>query len=43
MTPNLLLAAVAVIAIAVGFALPGPRDSHAQDRPQIALQEIGHG
>ena len=41
MTPKLLIAAVAALAIAAGFALPGPRDSHAKDRPQIAMQEIG--
>lgn len=43
MTPKLLLAAVAALAIAVGFALPGPHRSHAQPQSQLALQEIGHG
>ena len=41
MTPKLLLAAVAALAIAVGFALPGPGDDDSKVRSQIPMQEIG--
>jgi hypothetical protein len=41
MTPKLLLAAVAALAIAVGFALPGRSDDEAKTRSQIPMQEIG--
>ena len=42
MTPKLLLAAVAALAIAVGFALPGVHHDAAQAQSQLSLQEIGH-
>jgi hypothetical protein len=42
MTPKLLVAAIAALAIAVGFALPGPRDDGAT-KAQIPMQEIGQG
>jgi len=41
MTPKLLVAAVAVVAIVVGFILPGPHSESAQARSQIPMQEIG--
>ncbi|MDB5475417.1 MAG: hypothetical protein JWP49_928 [Phenylobacterium sp.] len=41
MTPKLLLAAVAALAMAVGFALPGPHRDEAQARSQIPMQVIG--
>jgi hypothetical protein len=43
MTPKLVIAAVLAAAIAVGFALPGPHDSHANVKAQIPMQEIGNG
>jgi hypothetical protein len=43
MTPKLILAAALAAAIAIGFALPGPRDSHANIKAQIPMQEIGNG
>ena len=42
MAPKLLVAAVAVIAIAVGFILPGPHTDSAQAKSQIPMQEIGN-
>ena len=41
MTPKLLLAAIAALAIAVGFALPGAGGDDAKLRSQIPMQEIG--
>ena len=41
MAPKLLVAAFAVMAIAVGFILPGPHSDTAQARSQIPMQEIG--
>jgi hypothetical protein len=41
MTPKLLVAAFAALAIAVGFVLPGPRSDEAQAQSQIPMQEIG--
>lgn len=43
MTPKLVIAAILAAAIAVGFALPGPPDSHAHVKAQIPMQEIGQG
>ncbi len=44
MTPKLLVAAVAALAIAVGFALPAPHgDEGAASKAQIPMQEIGRG
>ena len=43
MTPKLLIAAVAAVAIAIGFALPGPHHTDAAAKAQIPMQEIGHG
>jgi len=43
MTPKLLVAAIAALAIAVGFALPGPHDDGAKAKAQIPMQEIGQG
>jgi len=40
MTPKLWLAAVAALAIAVGFALPAPSREKHEPKSQIALQEI---
>jgi hypothetical protein len=40
-TPKMLLATVAVIAIAVGFILPGPHTDQAQGRSQAQLQDVG--
>jgi hypothetical protein len=37
----MLLATVAVLAIAVGFLLPGPHSDAAQGQSQIPMQEIG--
>jgi len=39
MAPKILLAAIAALAIAVGFALPGAHRAEAQS--QLSLQEIG--
>jgi len=40
--PKLILAALAALAIAIGFALPGPhRDAEAKS--QIPMLEIGKG
>jgi hypothetical protein len=41
MTPKLLLAALAALAIAVGFVLPGPHRDAAEAQSQIPLQVIG--
>ena len=41
MTPKLLIAIVAVVAIAVGFILPGPHTDQAQGRSQAQLQDVG--
>ncbi|HEV2531300.1 hypothetical protein [Phenylobacterium sp.] len=41
MAPKLFIAAIAVIAIAVGFILPGPHTDQVQARSQIQLQEVG--
>jgi hypothetical protein len=43
MTPKLLLAAVAVLAIAAGFAIPASRHDTAAGREQIPTLEIGKG
>jgi len=43
MTPKLLLAVVAAIAIAAGFALPASHRDAAAEREQIPTLEIGHG
>lgn len=43
MTPKLLVAAVAALAIAVGFALPTARGGSAAAREQIPMLEIGKG
>jgi hypothetical protein len=43
MTPKLLLAAVAALAIAAGLALPAPRGDAAAHREQIPTLEIGKG
>lgn len=44
MTPKLLLAAVAALAIAAGFALPASRHGDAANaRGQIPTLEIGRG
>jgi len=41
MTPKLLIAVVAVIAIAVGFVLPSHHSDETQARSQIQMQEVG--
>jgi hypothetical protein len=41
MTPKLFIAAVAVIAIAVGFVLPSHHTGQDQARSQAQLQEVG--
>ena len=41
MALKLLVAAVAAIAIVVGFILPGPHADSTQARSQIPMQEIG--
>jgi hypothetical protein len=43
MTPKILLTAIAALAIAIGFALPGPRAASVNARSQIPMQEIGQG
>jgi hypothetical protein len=43
MTPKLLLAAVAALAIAAGFAIPASRGDAAAPREQIPTLEIGRG
>lgn len=43
MTPKLLMAAVAALAVAVGFALPAPHGDAASAREQIPTLEIGKG
>lgn len=43
MTPKLLLAALTALAIAIGFALPGPHNEPAKGRSQIPTLEIGVG
>ena len=40
-TPKMLLASVAALAIAVGFVLPGPHSDEAQVQSQIPMQVIG--
>jgi hypothetical protein len=40
-TPKMLLATVALVAIVVGLLLPGPRSDAAQGQSQIPMQEIG--
>ena len=40
MTPKLIIAVIAVLAIAVGFVLPGPH-SEVQAHSQVQLQEVG--
>jgi len=42
-TPKLLLAAVAVLAIAAGFAIPAAHRDAASAREQIPTLEIGKG
>jgi len=42
MKPKALLTLAALVAAAIGFALPGPRsDNHAEARSMIPLLEIG--
>ena len=43
MTPKLLIAALAAVAIAIGFVLPGPHGGDARVKAQIPMQEIGQG
>ncbi len=43
MTPKLLVAAVAALAIAVGFVLPTTHGANATAREQIPTLEIGKG
>lgn len=43
MTPKLLVAAIAALAIAVGFALPIAHGDRASAREQIPTLEIGKG
>jgi hypothetical protein len=40
-TPKLLLTVIAALAIAIGFALPGPHPTHNPPKAQIPMQEIG--
>ena len=43
MTPKLMVAAIAALAIAVGFALPAPHGDEAKAQSQIPMLEIGKG
>jgi hypothetical protein len=43
MTPKLLIAAIAAVAIAIGFVLPGPHHDDSAAKAQIPMQEIGEG
>ena len=43
MTPKLLVAAVAALAIAVGLVLPAPHSDEAKAQSQIPMMEIGKG
>ena len=43
MTPKLLVAAIAALAIAVGCVLPAPHKDEAKARSQIPILEIGKG
>ena len=40
-TPKLLITAVAVLAIAIGFALPGPHGPGVKAKEQIPTMEVG--
>jgi len=41
MTPKLLIAVAAVVAIAVGFVLPSHHSDETQARSQAQLQDVG--
>jgi len=43
MTPKLLIAAIAAVAIVIGFVLPAPHHAEPVGKAQIPMQEIGQG